>query len=117
MFAHPNSKRDIMKIGYVQNAPIFGNKAANFEQVKTLVNGQQADLLVLSELFATGYTFTSREEAQSLAESTDGETAKFLKDLSKETGAINSSLSLLTSSGYMFSAFCEIIIEGPLMLS
>jgi len=88
MFAHPNSKRDLMKIGYVQNAPIFGNKTANFEQVKSLVNGQQADLLVLSELFATGYTFTSREEAHFLAESTDGETAKFLKDLSKETGAM-----------------------------
>ena len=37
--------------------------------------------------------------------------------VSKETGAINSSLSLLTSSGYMFSAFREIIIEPPLMLS
>lgn len=76
-----------MKIGYVQNTPKFGDKQYNFNEVKTLTQGVKADLLVLSELFATGYTFTSREEAFILGETTNGETTTFLKTLSKETGA------------------------------
>lgn len=76
-----------MKIGYVQNTPKFGDKQYNFDEVKVLTKGIKADLLVLSELFATGYTFASREEAFDLGETTDGETANFLKALSNETGA------------------------------
>ncbi len=77
-----------MKIGYIQNLPIFGEKVKNFEQVRSLVGNTKADLLVLPELFATGYTFTSKEEVEKLAETNEGETAKFLKDISKQTGAI-----------------------------
>lgn len=77
-----------MKIGFVQNSPIFGKKKENFEQVRSLLNGIKADLLVLPELFATGYAFTSKEEAADLAESADGETAGFLKEVSDQTGAV-----------------------------
>lgn len=76
-----------MKIGYIQNAPEFGEKEKNFVQVHSLIKNTRADLLVLPELFATGYTFTSKEEVQELAESQHDETAKFLIDLSKKTGA------------------------------
>lgn len=77
-----------MKIGYIQNTPTFGDKQKNFEEITKLAKGLTADLLVLPELFATGYAFTSKEEAASLAETTSGETANFLKQLSAETGAI-----------------------------
>ena len=77
-----------MNVGYIQNAPKFGDKQKNFEEITLLANGIKADLLVLPELFATGYTFTSKEEAAGLAETTDGETAQFLKFLSTQTGAI-----------------------------
>lgn len=77
-----------MKVGYIQNAPRFGGKKANFEEVAGLAKGMKADLLVLPELFATGYTFTSKEETLGLAETGDGPTAAFLKHLSAETGAV-----------------------------
>ncbi|MFX1588234.1 MAG: nitrilase-related carbon-nitrogen hydrolase [Promethearchaeota archaeon] len=77
-----------MKIGYIQSSPIFGNKSKNFEQVEELLANKKADLIVLPELFATGYTFISRREAKNLAEGKNGETANFLKDISKRTGAI-----------------------------
>ena len=77
-----------MNAGYIQNAPKFGDKQKNFEEITLLANGIKADLLVLPELFATGYTFTSKKEAAGLAETTDGETAQFLKQLSAQTGAI-----------------------------
>lgn len=76
-----------MKIGYIQNAPIFGAKEKNFEGVRSLLKGVKADLLVLPELFATGYTFTSAEEARKMAETNHGKTADFLKELSGQTTA------------------------------
>ncbi|MFH1182510.1 MAG: nitrilase-related carbon-nitrogen hydrolase [Candidatus Woesearchaeota archaeon] len=77
-----------MKVGYVQTSPLFGEKEKNFNQVRKLIGDIKADLIVLPELFATGYAFTSKEEAKNLAETSDEETANFLKELSTKTGAV-----------------------------
>ena len=77
-----------MKIGYVQTSPIFSEITQNFEQVEKLLGHSKADLIVLPELFATGYTFISREEAESMAETTEGKTAEFLTRIAKRTGAV-----------------------------
>jgi predicted amidohydrolase len=77
-----------MRIGFIQTAPVFGDKEVNFHQVNQLSGGLKADLLVLPELFATGYAFTSTEEAARLSEPADGPTAGFLKQLSTDTGAV-----------------------------
>jgi len=77
-----------MKIGYVQTSPIFGDKQRNFEQVRSLLKSIKADLIVLPELFATGYTFVSKKEAESLSEKSDGITAEFLINLANKTNAI-----------------------------
>ena len=73
-----------MKVGYIQTSPIFGEKEENFEQVKNIASNIKADLLVLPELFSTGYTFTSKKEAESFAEGLEGPTANFLIELSKK---------------------------------
>ncbi len=77
-----------MKVGYIQTSPIFGEITQNFEQVENLLGNTKADLIVLPELFATGYTFVSKEEAESMAENTEGATAKFLMGLAEKTGAV-----------------------------
>ncbi len=77
-----------LKIGYVQTSPIFGEVTYNFDQVENLLSITKADLIVLPELFATGYTFVSKKEAESLAEKNDGKTAEFLIKLAKKTGAV-----------------------------
>ncbi len=77
-----------MKIGYVQTSPIFGELTQNFEQVENLLGSSKADLIVLPELFATGYTFISKEEAESIAENTEGKTAAFLMSIAEKTGAV-----------------------------
>lgn len=76
-----------MKVGYIQTNPIFGNKEKNFREIENLSVNLKADLFVLPELFATGYTFTSKEEVYSLAENTKGKTSQFLIELAKNTGA------------------------------
>ncbi|MFX0012677.1 MAG: nitrilase-related carbon-nitrogen hydrolase [Candidatus Hermodarchaeota archaeon] len=77
-----------MKVGYVQSSPIFGEKHKNFEQVYELIGKIKADLIVLPELFATGYTFISKSEAIALSEKKNGETSQFLIELARKTGAI-----------------------------
>lgn len=76
-----------MKVGYIQTSPLFGDKQENFEQVKNLIQNSKADLIVLPELFATGYTFVSKKEAELTSEKTDDKTAEFLIELAKRTGA------------------------------
>ena len=76
-----------MKIGYVQTSPIFGELTQNFEDVEDLLGNTKADLIVLPELFATGYSFVSKKEAESFAEKSDGKTTEFLIKLAKKTGA------------------------------
>ncbi len=77
-----------MRIGFLQTSPVFGDKQANFQSAKELAQGLKADLLVLPELFATGYAFTSANEAAGLAEPADGPTSAFLRELSATTGAV-----------------------------
>ena len=78
-----------MKVGYVQLKTVFGEKQKNFDKVSDLLKDvEDVDLIVLPELFATGYTFTSIEEVESLSENKDGETSQFLQKMGKRTGAV-----------------------------
>ena len=79
-----------MRVGYLQTDPVFGDKDKNFQQVTQLVEGSglKADLLVLPELFATGYTFSSRLEVHEYGELPGEVTAEFLSRLSRKTGAV-----------------------------
>ena len=78
-----------MKVGYVQLKTQFGEKQSNFDKVSDLLKDvEDVDLIVLPELFATGYTFTSIEEVESLSENKDGETSKFLQEMGKRTDAV-----------------------------
>ena len=73
-----------MKVGFIQNLPLFGEIKANCQKVESLLGQATPDLLVLPELFATGYHITSIDEARSLAESIPGGiTTDFLISLSK----------------------------------
>ena len=78
-----------MKVGYIQTSPVFGEKDINFAQIEALLTKNvKADLIVLPELFATGYTFISKEEAINLGEDENGITSQFLQKISQKTKAI-----------------------------
>ncbi len=57
-----------MRIGIYQNNPQFGEVKKNLEQAVSKMDTIQADLIVLPELFTTGYQFTAIEELKDLAE-------------------------------------------------
>ncbi len=73
-----------MEIGFLQFNPQFGKKQKNLERVKDLLKNTTAHLIVLPELFNTGYTFLNKRELSQLAEPLDGPTMKFIQSLAKE---------------------------------
>ena len=76
-----------MRVGFYQFAPVFGDPAGNTARVRESLSALEADLIVLPELFNTGYQFVSEDEARDLAEPIpDGETCAALIDLARERG-------------------------------
>jgi len=75
-----------LKVGFVQIFPLFGKKEENLRKTEELIKKEKANLLVLPELFNTGYLFRDRKELSGLAEEIPGgETTEFLLQLSHRT--------------------------------
>ena len=71
-----------MRVGIYQNHPKFGEVDYNIDMAIEVLNGIEADLMVLPELFNTGYQFVSREETESLAEEIpSGKTCKAMMEM------------------------------------
>ena len=74
-----------MKAGFIQFAPVFGDPGKNVERVMRILETQETDLVVLPELFNTGYQFVSMQEVEDLSEEIPaGDTSQKLIDLSRE---------------------------------
>ncbi len=73
-----------MRVGFYQYDPQFGEVAKNLDAVTAKLDQAEADLIVLPELFASGYQFVSQEEVQQLAEAVpDGPTTRRLIEIAK----------------------------------
>jgi len=78
-----------MKIALFQNSPVFGEIEQNLKDVSEAVKNEDFDILVLPELFATGYQFKNRDEALSLAdESGSGLTFNRIQQLAIQKNAL-----------------------------
>ena len=74
-----------MKAGFCQTDTIFGKKQRNLERVSCMLDGIDAEIIVLPEFFATGYQFTDIKEVENLSEPVpDGETTKVLEEISRK---------------------------------
>lgn len=72
-----------MKVGFYQFSPEFGNIKYNVQKAVDAITNADADLMVVPELFNTGYQFISKKEAAGLSEKVpSGYTTKTLKRLS-----------------------------------
>src|SRR2546428_7560568 len=61
-----------MKVGYFQFAPVFGDITRNLSTMSHRLSTVECDLMVLPELFNTGYQFVSVDEVRALAEEIPG---------------------------------------------
>ncbi len=57
-----------MRVGFIQNNPVFGEVEYNLSKVESLLTQYTADLMILPELFSTGYYFLNQKEALKLSE-------------------------------------------------
>ena len=76
-----------MRVGFFQSNPKFGDIQGNVNHVTEILSGVDADLIVLPELFNTGYQFVSKKEIEELSENIpDGFTTRQLLKLTKDKG-------------------------------
>ncbi len=74
-----------MRVGFYQYDPAFGDVKRNLDTVAATLKGVDADLIVLPELFASGYQFVSKEEVRRLSEPVpDGPTTRRLIELAAQ---------------------------------
>jgi predicted amidohydrolase len=82
-------KEHKLKVGFFQFSPELGRKERNLERTTDAIRGAEADLLVLPELFNTGYLFENKEELKRSAEFIpDGPTFRALADAASGKGMI-----------------------------
>jgi predicted amidohydrolase len=62
----------MIRVGFFQFDPLFGKVRANVSRVVECLSRVEADLIVLPELFTSGYQFVSRREVERLAEEIPG---------------------------------------------
>ncbi len=73
-----------MRLAVVQSSPRLGAVESNLEAIRAAIEGIAFDLLVLPELFATGYFFNDKLQVRQLSEQiTGGPTTHFLTETAK----------------------------------
>jgi predicted amidohydrolase len=78
-----------MIITCLQSHPLYLDIPHNLSHASHLLDGTEADLFVLPELFATGYFFQSTADAASVAEPAEGgRTLDWMSDLAEQKGAV-----------------------------
>ncbi len=77
-----------MRVALLQFSPEYLQTERNLDTVERLLDGVDADLVVLPELFSSGYFFRSTEDARTAAESIpDGPSVERLAKWAKSSGA------------------------------
>jgi predicted amidohydrolase len=79
---------DSLRLAVVQFSPAFGDKQKNFERLRDLSAGIEADIIVFPELCTTGYFFQSHEETAQYAEPADGRTTSFFRSIAEQKRAL-----------------------------
>lgn len=100
-----------MKINIVQTALIWENPAANRENLASIFqNSDEADLIILPEMFSTGFSMSR----QNLAEPMDGETVNWLKEMSKQHNAAITGSIIIAENGSYFNRLLFVLPSGEL---
>lgn len=104
-----------MKVSVLQYEPDYLAVAANLDRVESMLADLESDLLILPELFATGYFFRSTEDLQSVAEPVpDGPTTKRLHDWSRRLGCVIVAGVPELCSGRLFNSAVVVAPDGPI---
>lgn len=102
------------RVACLQTHPVFGEIQANLDAASTRLAGVEADLIVLPELFASGYSFRTRDEALALAEPwPGGATTERLCALSERTGGMIVGGLLERDGDRLFNSAAVVVAGRP----
>jgi omega-amidase len=92
-----------MKITIVQPATVWENKPSNFKNIDQLIRNHfgKTDLVVLPEMFTIGFTLN----AEKFAEDTDGETFRWMTNLSQKGNFAVCGSMIIRSADKYFNRF------------
>lgn len=76
------------------------DKRANLEQVERMLEGLKADIIVLPEMFQTGFCFEKEELAEDLQNS---ETFEWMREQSQASGAVLTGSFIVNENGRYFN--------------
>jgi predicted amidohydrolase len=103
----------MVRIGLLQTEPVRLDREENYRAAARLAERVEADLLVLPELFDTGYLFAGREELQAVATpAPEGETCSFLRELARERGCHVAAGFAEAAGGKVYNAAALVGPEG-----
>lgn len=83
----------------------WGNKAANLKTIEEILDRvhHDTDIIILPEMFSTGFMSDDKEAVRQLAEWNSGETVEFLKSLSKEKNIAIAGSYIADTGGSLFN--------------
>lgn len=101
-----------MKIAILQSALVWENPQANRnyfeEKINTLT--EEVDLIVLPEMFVTGFTM----HPKTVAETMDGETVSWLKTLAKDKNCAITGSLVITENGNFYNRLVFVLPSGEI---
>ena len=103
-----------MKVAIITMRPKLADKKANLEIIKKHIEKTKADMYIFGELTICGYHV--KDELRDIAETVDGPTIKYVKELAKKQKCyIVSSPKIYISA--LFFSMCFVIISRFAFLS
>ncbi len=99
-----------MRIAVLQYDIIWENILANWDKVYKLCNDLKADLIVLPEMFTTGFTMDN----VSMAETMDGRSVERLTMLAKDKKALVMGSLMISDNGNVFNRLVAVSPEGDI---
>ncbi len=94
-----------LRVVMIEDNIAWGNKKANLEQLKRNMRNipEDTDLVVLPEMFTTGFITDDRERALELGERNTGETMSYLSRMAKHYGVAITGSFLATTATRLFN--------------
>ena len=103
---------DSLKVSLIQTEIIWENSQANLDALsKKIELIEKTDLIVLAEMFNTGFSMNEKELAQNM----DGEAVSWMKEIAKEKNSAICGSLIIVEDGKFFNRFIWIEANGKLL--
>lgn len=103
---------DSLKVSLIQTEIIWENSQANLDALSKKINQiEQTDLIVLAEMFNTGFSMNEKELAQNM----DGEAVSWMKKVAKENNTAICGSLIIAEDEKFFNRFIWIEANGKLL--